>query len=313
MTFAVGAWGAAGAVVGAAIASIASVALAPAAFGGAGLGMLAGWVAVRLDAARRGDVAGVLDARGDRRVGASGWVLLAPILFAAAGLAGLAVHFTARTGSPAPALIFGGTGLGVLWAGRRAVARARLERALAASEQGRVARAVADLTRLQATRWVPAGIRRTAHLNLGLLALRSGAFDEAARWLSIPGEGAVAAFARPALALTRVLQGRYEAAERLVRGDGGTAPVAADQADAVRVLLLLRRDGPDPARALGEQLLGARPGDLLVGLVAWLRWKEGDVLGASALLDPDSVARIEAGGLTGVVAELGEVVGWRRG
>ena len=253
---------------------------------------------------------GFMDVRGRQRFPIHAALLAVPIVVAVPTLMMLAVVGSVAVGSPAPALVFSGLAFTVLWAGRRAWSLHVLEVGVGLADAGKTKEAMRNLLALEAAFWALPHSRLVARWNLGMIELRKGNLDDAAHWLAIPAKGSVKAFAAASLALVRVLQGSHDAARRLLSTiDGGAAgKVVRSQADAVRVLLILRTEGSAEAYALAERLLGDRAGSLLIGLAAWLRLESGDEPGARDLLEMGGRERIEAEGLRTVVTELDDLL-----
>lgn len=275
--------------------------------GVAGMGAAA-MVAMMLDDRRREGAVALVDGRGRRRQVRSGWLYAVPIAVGAPSLFWLGVVGTVQVGSALPVVGFGAAGATALWAARRVVARDALRRALESLEAGDASDARAALEDLATARWVPSSEADTARLNLGMVALASGELIEAERWLARVRLGVPRTFATVSLALLRVLDGQLDAGESLL----GTlyaqkaGQVVRTQADAVRTLIVLRREGVDSGRDLAERL-HERSGSLLTGLVAYLRWKQGDEAGADAALFGNR-ATILGSGMAGLVPEIAEVL-----
>lgn len=273
-----------------------------AAFWGA-LGGSAAWTWDRRRAAER---PALLDGKGRTIQPVHVGLYLVPLAVGVPALLALGVLLALAAGTVAPVGVFTVIAGAVMWGGRDLLSRHLLQRGLQAIGDGGEEAARAMLLPLEASSLATPWTRRAARVNLGTLALRRGEVDEAASWLVRVSSGKNADFARVNLSLVRVLQGRWAEAEALLTrlaGPGAGRLVRA-QADEVRLLLVLRRDGDAAALALGERLLGGECGALVIALVGILRERAGDADGAEALLGPEVLEALEAGGLGAVVPEV---------
>jgi hypothetical protein len=84
---------------------------------------------------------------------------------------------------------------------------------------------------------------------------------------------------------------------------GPGARAVQPEADAVRVLLVWRKDGEAEAREIGEELVGPGATALHRALVAALRERAGDADGARALRTED-VQGLLMGGMARAIPEL---------
>jgi hypothetical protein len=307
----VGTWMMAGAVFGAAVGATLqfltwlSSLVGPGLVGGASglvLGALA-WGLDRRDAKRRPLL---VDGRG-RLVRPMGtWVLAAPLCLGMLGVLGLVVLGTIRSGSWAPFGFLFGTVLLLVGIARPLLGARALTGAVEAMEAGRTEDAVRRLRAIEGSPWATRPVRAMAHLNLGLEALRSGRLDEAATWYRRAGAGSGRALASTGLAFVRVLESQWEFAESLLSDASASAEgrTARVEIDGVRLLLVLRRDGPSEACLLGDRLLGPGADSLFLAVLAAARMRAGDEVGAQDLIAEPLVVAILAGGFGQVVPEL---------
>ena len=235
-----------------------------------------------------------------------GAVLGIPLLVVALpGLLSLAVVGMLALGSLVPVLVFGMAALGALWAGVRVLSQHRLARALEEVQLGDDG--ARPLESVAGTWWLARQVREAARINLALLALREGDHEGAMPWLRGRWSGGAGAWASVGLALAHLLRGDPPAeAERHLR-DALTSPRASDvqaEADAVRVLVVWRDDGPSVALALAEQLHGGPATALLRALLGTLRARHADPDGAATLLRDEAVVSLLRSGLGRVIPEL---------
>jgi len=238
----------------------------------------------------------VLDGRGRSRRPIHGVLYAAPIGLAMPAVLWLMVVGSVGTNSLAPALAFGVAALGMAWAALRVLSTHRLTRALEDLEDGRLELATSALRALQASVFVRGSTRTVARLNLGTLALQQGRLEDAADWLMGIQAGQAGAHARVGLALVRVLQGQTEMARGLLAQamSGRAARAVQDQADAVRILVVLEEEGLSAALEFGERVLGPRSSGLHVALVGALR-SEPDGMPDSLLSQPGAAAILSSG------------------
>lgn len=268
--------------------------------------LVAGWVALRVERSLAASRPAVPDARGElsRPLHVGLWAVPLGLALPALGLSVIVVSLATR--SWLPAVLFGVGALGLGWGARRLLASHRLTRALEDLERGDIRSARAGLEALERG-WVSTrNLRVAARLNLGLLDLADGELERAAGWYARVSGGPGAPLASAGLALVRVLQGRHADAEAtlLQAMSDPRASLAQGQIDAVRVLLVLRTEGPSAARLLGDQLHHGDAGALLNGVLARARHADGDLAGARELLDPHTVDALESGGWAAVIPEL---------
>jgi hypothetical protein len=258
----VGSWSLAGACVGTAVGATlqltqgwhASAELGLAGmvvFGGVGLLALAverGWSVGRPE---------LVDARGWRSRPVHGVLLGIPVGLAVPALLWLVVVGSVAAASIAPAFVFGTAALVAAWAGRRVWSSHRLARGLEDLETGQRDLAVAELVRLAQSPLVATGARTAARLNLAQLALTDGDADGALRWCEHVSTGSAGAMAAVVRSLAHLLRGDPLAEAEGWLGHGLVTRHAGSvqpEADAVRVLLVWRRDGREQARELAERL-----------------------------------------------------------
>jgi hypothetical protein len=282
---------------------------APVAGASAAGGLLLGGLAYTLDR-RRGGPGALRDARGREVRPVALWVWGIPFVVALLALAALGLVGTVHSGS---AVFAGGAALaavGLAVIARPMIASNAATRAMLALDRGDHAAARAGFAELVDAIWVPAGLREQAALHLGLIALREGRLQDAARWYARPRRGKAAAFAQTGLALVEVLLGAHAPAQAALRraGSGGHGALVQGEADAVRLLLVLRTEGAEAARELGDRLLDDGAGVLFRAVLAVARARCGDPAGAAQLRDEGLAQAIRDTHLEGVVTELGEAL-----
>lgn len=306
------AWGASGAAVGTA----AGVTLqltqgldqaAPAAgVGGMVLGALSGAGAMLLERAKAERRPELTDMRGGRSRPLHGILLGVPVLAAIPALLWLVVIASIGLGNLVPAVTFGMLALGVAWGGLRVWSNHHLARALESLEEGRTGEARIALQRLAERLVASRGAKTAARLNLAMLALNDGDGPSALLWATAPPRSGAFAWAAVARALGHLLCGDPpdEAEVWLTKAmTGPGARAVQPEADAVRVLLVWRRDGEAAARQVGEELLGPGATGLHRALLAALRDRAGDAAGAAALRT-EEVEGLLLGGLGRAIPEL---------
>lgn len=313
--FIVGGWAMTGAVLGTLVGatlqlvgvlpSVVPLTLAVALFAGF-LGAVAWGVDRRLAEGRTP----VLDGRGRRRVPAGVWLLGLPLAALVPSLIGLVVIASVRAESIVPGLLFLLVAGGMALLVRPLVATHRLTRAITAAELGRDDDARERLERIHASVWTPRSGRAQAALNLGLLCLQAGELDDAARWYARPRRGRARAFAQTGLALVHALQGQLDASEEALAQAMATGAGRAIQGevDAVRLLVVLRREGPAAARPLGEQLVGPGAGALFLGLLAVSRAATGSAGAAAEILTPEVRAHLQGTSFARSIPELEQML-----
>ncbi|MBX2796653.1 MAG: hypothetical protein KTR31_03255 [Myxococcales bacterium] len=303
-----GTWGLCGTAVGTAVGSLLQITqgVAGAAATGGTTGMAAGGalgVGVllwdRMAASQRPVVAGP-SGRDARPL--HGAVLGLPLAAALPAVGVLAVVSTVASGSPLAAVGFGMVGVAVVWAAQRVWSHHRLARALEAEGERaeRMLRGVAGHPLLSSQ------VRRTARVNLAMLALRQGRGADALEAFEGVWRGAAACWVAVGRALAHLLvddpPSRAAAHLRIARSGSGARVVAAE-ADAVEVLITWRSQGAEAARVLAEERHGPAATALHTALLQQLRTLGGDDWGASAL-HGDAVAAVRASGLGAAIPEL---------
>ncbi|MCB9674260.1 MAG: hypothetical protein H6737_04035 [Alphaproteobacteria bacterium] len=271
---------------------------------------IAGGIALQVERARAKHRPAVLSERGRHERPLHAALFAIPMAFAVPALVALVVVGSVATSSLVPAVLFGTGGFGLGWAARRVASSHTLTAALEALETGDTARARELLQRLEVGWMSTRAGRTTARLNLGMLALSEGDLDGAARYYETIASEPGRSFARAGLALVRVLQDRLEEAEAAVLDAMGAeqAHGVQGQIDTVRLLLVLRKDGDQAARAMGEQLLTMEAGELFRGVLALLRRRAGDAAGAGELADAHTLQALEESGWAGVIPEISELL-----
>jgi hypothetical protein len=308
----VAAWGIAGFTLGIAVGFTARVLGGPswAATVGGAVGMvalaIAGAVVARMERWSAADRPPLVDGRGRPRQPVHAWVFAPPVLILLPSLAWLGAGTWLALGSPWAAAPFAAVILGLLLAVRESAAAHWFAVALQRLEAGEPVAGQAALEHLATRFWVPARVAVGARVNLGLAALSTGDLASANRWFTGIDQGPGGAWALTGLALVRVLDGAHAEAEALLADamTGTSARHVQPQADAVRLLLVLRREGIAAASALGEHLLGPTSTALFRGLLASIRRSSGDGEGATALLTPTTLHELRAMGLIRQLPEL---------
>jgi hypothetical protein len=308
----IGAWALAGAAVGTAAGITAqwvrgiAAAGAVAGIGGIFVGGMFGAAALASERARSVYRPELTDARGARVRPLHGALLALPSGVAVPALLWLVVLGTVALRSWVPAATFGTGAFVVGWASVRAVARHRLTRALEALEQGRPEDAVGPLHQLASSWLAGRSVRGAAALNLAMLALNAGNAEETLRWASQVRVGAGRAWAATTRALALLLRGDPPEDAEEALAEAARAPAARavqPESDAVRILVVWRREGEAPARRLAEGLYGPAATALHRALLARLRERTGEADGARELRTAE-VQALLGGGLGGAIAEL---------
>lgn len=260
---------------------------------GAGLGGASGWWAASRAVGRRLPL----------------WLDLAPRLSLGLALALLAMVLAVveAPGLAAVALL---VGVGIASSVRRPVARRRLALAVESLGQTDPSEALVTLAALSSGWWVPPAVRAEAALQRGAWALAAEGAHAAVPWLVAVRHRALVGHAAPWLALAHAASGRDEEAGHALRpAYGAVSPETRAHAEAVRLLLVLRIEGPQEAERLGGSLLTATPvAPLAFGVVAVARLRSGDPDGARVLLTPGVVEALVAGGLHDLLEEIAEAV-----
>lgn len=309
-----GAWAMAGAAFGTALGAVLKSSgvidtLVPVGLGGALFAGIVGSILFKYERASAATRPAMVDARGRVFRPVAAWVLGLPITAGGLGFLLLVILAALKTGS----LVLAALCVGVIFA-MGAVARPilgsrALHSAVLAIESGQPEEARKRLEAIDRAIWAPEPVRRMAAVNLGLLSLSEGDLDDAAEWYLHAGAGRSRALASTGLALVRVLQDRLEEAEQLLAGAavGAEGRSAQAELDGVRLLLTLRRDGPDEARKFGERIAGPGAGGLFLAVLAAARWKAGDRTGAQALMRDHAVDDTLQSGFGQVIPELQEL------
>jgi hypothetical protein len=282
----------------------------PLGFGAIALMTVLGVIALQVERAQSRNRPAVLSKNGRHERPLHAALYAIPLLLAVPALLVLVVVGSVATDSLVPALIFGTGGFGLGWAARRVASSHTLTAALEAMEIGDLDEARRLLQRLEGG-WVSTRAGRTsARLNLGMLALSEGELDRASTYYRTIASGPGRTYAQAGLALVHVLQGRLQDAEDAVLEamSGPGAHGVQGQLDTVRLLLVMRRDGDDTARSMGEQLLAADAGELFRGLLALLRFRAGEPNAARELADPHTVHALDESGWSAVIPEIDELL-----
>ena len=253
----------------------------------------------------------IIDGRGRLARPLNVWLLGTPILIAIPSLMWLALVGSLSTESLFTGFAFLMAAMALAWAARKLVSAHFLARGIEALELGDAQEASSRLETLQSHWWATKAARTASWMNLGVLSVQRGDLPSALYWYERIDSGeTTTAFATVGRALVKVLQNEFEEGEQLLlQAMTGTASrIVQTQADEVRLLLVLRRDGAEEARQLGERLLGPGAGSLFLGVLAAARARGGDTLGARTLLDGGAEESLRATGLSKVVPELHELL-----
>ncbi len=307
----VGAWGLATTTVGTAVGATLQVLGTPDAAARLGiLGLVAGLgvggIALLLEREQASGRPELVDSRGFGDRPLHGAVLGLPILVALPALLWLVVIASVARGSVLVGILFGVGALGLAFAGLRVLARHRLARALEGLEGRREGGATDELELLARSPLSPGRIRRTARLSVGLARLQQGRGLEALAWFESLDDGEAGAWASTGRAMASLLLGQDPCIAEAHLAEAFASPHAGEvraQADAVRILVVWRRDGPGDARTLAESLRSARATPLHLALLAQLRAMDGDRDGAEAL-DSESVRDLVSSALGRAIPEL---------
>ncbi|MBT3221588.1 MAG: hypothetical protein HN348_21110 [Proteobacteria bacterium] len=253
----------------------------------------------------------IIDGRGRLSRPLNVWLLGTPILIAIPSLLWLAIVGSLSTDSLFTGFAFLMASSALAWAGRKLISGHFLARGVEALELGDAIGAAERLEILQGRWWATKASRTAAWMNLGVLSVQRGDLPSALYWYELIDSGeATRAFATVGRALVKVLQDEFDEGERLLLEamTGSASRVIQTQADEVRLLLVLRRDGAEEARQLGERLLGPGAGSLFLGVLAAARARSGDMPGARSLLDSGAEDSLRATGLGKVVPEIRELL-----
>ncbi|MEN0063088.1 MAG: hypothetical protein AAGA48_13115 [Myxococcota bacterium] len=308
----VGAWGLATTAVGTAIGVTIQILGTPDAAARLGIfGLLAGLgtgalalVIERAQSARRPEL---VDGHGISDRPLHGALLGVPIALALPASLWLVVIVSVAMNSAVPAVLFGLLALALAFAGLRVWAQHRLTRALEALAPPPNADALASLRTLAQSPLSPKQVRMTAQLSIAFTQLQQGQGLEALGWFEGIDDGEAAAWATTGRAMASLLLGQdpRDAEAHLAQAfESPYANAVRAQADAVRILVLWRREGSEPARTLAEALRSATATPLHLALLARLREQAGDLEGAQALTT-ESVEAFLASGLGRAIPELG--------
>lgn len=235
-----------------------------------------------------------------------GALLGLPIALALPALLWMVVVASVAMGSALIGAFFGLGALGLAFAGLRVLAQHRLARALEALEEGRTPRSTDALEVLAKSPISPRHVRTTAQLSVAMSRLQEGRGLEALGWLESIEVGSAAAWAATGRAMASLLlaQDPSDAESHLAAAfDSEHVNDVRAQADAVRVLIVWRRDGPRAARTLAESLRSASATPLHLALLARLRALDGDHEGEDEL-SSEAVATMVDSGLGRAIPEL---------
>jgi hypothetical protein len=304
------AWGLAGATVGTAIGATLQVASllqngAALGLGAALFGGFAGGGALILERSRSEQRPELVDTRGHRSRPLHGLLLAIPVGLALPALGWLVVVVSLGWSSWVPAVVFSMLAVGVAWGGQRVWSSHRLTLALERLELGQRDRAVRDLELLARSWLASRGVRTAARLNLAMLALTEGDGDGAVDWADAPSPSSAAyAWAAVTRALGHLLRGDAldeveDCLQKAVSGPGARA--VQPEADAVRVLLVWRREGEAAARLVAEELWGPAATTLHRALLLVLRRQSGEAVDD---LDTEEVEGLLHGALGRAIPEL---------
>jgi hypothetical protein len=277
-----------------------------AAAGGAFLGAVALMVERRSSLSRPE----LVDGRGTRSRPLHGAVLFLPVLVAFPSLLWLVFAGSIGVDSLLPAVAFGMIAVVVAVAGVRVLGRHQLARAIEALElgphHGGYEPAIRTLSGLGRSWWLGRSVWSTARLNLAMLALNSGDGGQALSWADGVHRGAAGAWAGTTRALALLLQGGSpdEAEKSLTQAlTGPGARAVQPEADAVRVLLVWRRDGEKTAHEVAQHLFGPQATALHRALLARLHERVGEAEEARMLRGPE-VKQLLSSGLGQAIREL---------
>lgn len=258
------------------------------------LGLGLGVTAVRWERRRAAARTAVMDARGRLVRPLGSWLTAVPVTAGVVALSGFVVVGALISQSRAVAGAFGLLAVGLLALFRPLFAGTKLRVAVEAASRGE--RDEAALRAVATAWWSTGSTRRQAALNLGLLALRRGEYEEALRWYGAVAGGRAAGFASTGAALAHIGMGRLPDAEAalLDAASSEAGRHVQTELDGARLLLVLRSEGSAAALELAERLSPPAPGALFdaVRTVA---------SGADAR---EARARLDEVGLTHLLPEL---------
>ena len=307
-------WSMAGAACGVAVGAWAQVLglqrnVVPAGIGGAVILFFLGIAAFGIERRRSLAHKELLDGRGRLVRPLAAWLITIPMALGASGFLAFVVVAWLRTGSVTPILLFVLVMIAMLGVSRPVIGSRSLAKAVEALESGRMADAQSRLLAIEAAPWWTRNVRAMAALNLGFLALIQGRLDDAGTWYARANLGRERALARTGLALVRALQDKHVEAEEHLTAAGRTGEGRHAQAeiDGVRLLVVLRRDGPHEARRLGDRLMNPASGGLFLAILASARNRSGDVGGAREMLDEPGAREMVDSGFGDLIPELTEL------
>ncbi|MEO0603117.1 MAG: hypothetical protein AAF211_16880, partial [Myxococcota bacterium] len=192
------------------------------------------------------------------------------------------------------------------FAGFRVLAHHRLARALEAMEGRRTPGSTATLELLAKSPLSPRQVRRTAKLSVAMTRLQEGRGLDALGWFEDLDDGEIGAWAATGRAMASLLLGQDPDDAEVHLNAAFESPWANEvraQADAVRILVVWRRDGPREARSLAESLRSGASTPLHLALLARLRGVTDDGPGAASL-ESEAVRALLDSGLGRAIPEL---------
>ncbi|MFT6142295.1 MAG: hypothetical protein ACJATT_000395 [Myxococcota bacterium] len=264
------------------------------------LGAIAGWVDQRTALTRPP----LADGRHQLRHHGDAWVMVTPLVLAGLGFLALVVLATVQSTSP---LLGGGFFAAALLAfgfTRPIWTRMRLARAAEAQASGNREQARLAWRTLVKNPLCTKPGRVQAHLNLGLAELINGELADAEHHYAQVSHGHAAPFAQTGTALVRVLKGDYAGAETAIAAASSATRAVQGEVDGVRLLLTLRRDGPDAAIELGFRLRNEASGSLFLGVLAAAYRTRERHEDAADVLTAEVEQALVASGLDHVISEL---------
>lgn len=274
--------------------------------GGMAVAAALGAVAMTVERSRSELRPELTDMRGTRSRPLHGVLLGVPVAVMVPSLVWLLVVASVTLGSLVPAVTFGMLAVAVAWWGLRIWSNHQLARALEGLEEGRTGEARLQLKSLAERFVVSRSARTAARLNLAMLALNDGDGVSALEWAHAPTRSGAYAWASLARALGHLLNGDPPEEADVWLGKAMTGPgsrAVQPEADAVRVLLVWRKDGEAEARRVGEELVGPGATALHRALLASLRERAGDRDGARSLRT-EEVEGLLLGGMARAIPEL---------
>lgn len=228
----------------------------------------------------------LVDGRGTRSRPLHGALLFLPVLVAFPSLLWLVFVGSIGVRSLLPGVAFGMIAVLVAVSGIRVIGKHQLARALERLELGEREEAIRTLSSLGRSFFLGRSVWSSARLNLAMLALNDGDGARALQWAEGVGRGAAGSWAAVARALALLLQrSPPDEAERWLQAaaSGPGARAVQPESDAVRVLLVWRRDGEAAALQIAEHLHGPHATALHRALLARLRERSGDHASARSL------------------------------